>query len=501
MFDVSREDITEGSLPRALLVLAAPLVAQTLVQVLQQVVDVFWVGRLGEAPVAAVGLAAPLVGLVAVTSAVTYRGTQVVVSQRVGAGERETARRAVGNAVLAGAVLALAVATVGAALARPLVGLLDPGPTVAPLAAVYFVVVAYGFVLAAMSDALEGGFVGWGDARAALYINGTAVATNVVLDPLLILGYGPFPRLEVLGAALATGLGYGAGLLLALALALRGRRPFALGAGAFRPDAALVRSVAEVGSPAGGQRIGRQLARLVVVAIVSAAGGAAALAAYTVGARIASVAFVPAAGLGNAAASVVGQNVGAGNPDRAERATWLAVGIGTGGLALVGALQWLFPVELARLFVPGISGAGLALTVAYLRILAYGYPALGAIYTAEAGFNGSGHTGVAMRSTLLQYWGVRVPVAALGAFVLGYGALGPFWAVTLSNVAAAVGLVLYFRHRSGSGLLEGTFDSADGADGADGESDGESDDESETEREGEGDDRTSEGERATSETE
>lgn len=455
MFDVSQEDITEGSLSRALLVLAAPLIAQTLVQVLQQVVDVFWVGRLGEAPVAAVGLAAPLVGLVAVTSAVTYRGTQVVVSQHVGADEHDAARRAVANAVLGGGVMALGVATVGAALARPLVGLLDPGPAVAPLAVVYFVIVAYGFGFAAMSDALEAGFVGWGDARAALYVNGTAVAVNVVLDPLFILGYGPFPRLEVRGAALATALGYGVGLLLALALALRGRRAFGLSLDAFRLDAGLVRSVAEIGVPAGGQRIGRQLARLVVVAIVAAVGGAAALAAYTVGARIASIAFAPAAALGNAAASVVGQNVGAGNPDRAERATWLAVGIGVGGLALVGALQWLFPVELARLFVPGISGAGLALTVAYLHILAYGYPALGAIYTAEAGFNGAGHTRVAMVSTLLQYWAVRVPVAAIGAFVLGYGALGPFWAVTLSNVAAAIGLVLYFRHRVGSGLLEG----------------------------------------------
>jgi Na+-driven multidrug efflux pump len=247
-------------------------------------------------------------------------------------------------------------------------------------------------------------------------------------------------------------------------MALRGRRPFGLASETFRIDAGLVRSIAEVGLPAGGQRIGRQLARLVVVAVVSAAGGAAALAAYTVGARIAAIAFSPAVALGNAAASVVGQNIGAGNADRAERATWLAIGIGVGGLALVGAVQWLFPAALARVFVPDISGTGLALTVAYLRILTYGYPALGAIYAAEAGFNGAGHTRVTMLSTLLQYWGVRVPVAALGAFVLGYGALGPFWAVTLSNITAAVGLVLYFRHRVGAGLLEGVVGEDDADD-------------------------------------
>ena len=115
-------------------------------------------------------------------------------------------------------------------------------------------------------------------------------------------------------------------------------------------------------------------------------------------------------------------------------------------------IQYLLPELIAAVFVPGIEGEALALSVAYLQILAFGYWALGTIWTVEAGFDGAGRTDVSMYSTMLQYWAVRVPIAAVGAFVLGWGALGPFWAVTASNVVAAVGLCAYFRYSVASGL-------------------------------------------------
>ncbi|MFC7135763.1 MATE family efflux transporter [Halobaculum litoreum] len=202
------------------------------------------------------------------------------------------------------------------------------------------------------------------------------------------------------------------------------------------------------------------MARLVVVAIVSVTGGAAALTAYTIGARVATVVFVPAAAIGSAGTTLVGQNLGANQPARATRATWLGVGVGAVGLGAIGVVQYLFPTAIAGLFVPGIEGEALGLSVAYLQILALGYWALGTIWTVEAGFNGAGRTDVSMYSTMLQYWAVRVPVAAVGAFVLGWGALGPFWAVTVSNVVAAAGLVGYFRYSTADGLHERAAESA-----------------------------------------
>ena len=302
MFDLSPEDITEGSLARALLALAAPLLVQNLVQVVQQVVDLFWLGRLNSAAVAAVGLALPVVALLfAFIITAPYVGTQVLVSQRIGGDDVTAARRTAAT----GLGLALALGTVGGLVlwagARPLTELLTlarggAGGDVTRLATTYLGVIALGLPFAAASDAVEGAFIGWGDSRAPLYVSIATVGTNLALDPVLIFGWGPVPALEVQGAALATIAGYAAGFALALALALRGRNGGMYSRAAARFDRDELRELLDVGAPVAGQSAVRQVVRVLIVAVAFAAGGAAGLAAYTVGARIASIAFVPAIG-------------------------------------------------------------------------------------------------------------------------------------------------------------------------------------------------------------
>jgi len=453
VLDVSREDIATGSLPRVLLLLAVPLVAQNLALVAQQVVDLFWVGRLGGDAVAAVGLSTVVIGLAMVPVLVFAVGSQVLTAQRVGAGTVERARRVPVNAAGAAVVVTSVVGVGLVVLAPTVVGLFDPSAAVADMAVAYLSAYSLALVATGASDALESGFTGWGDTRAAFLVNATAIAVNVVLDPLLILGYWVFPAWGVAGAAVATAVGYAVGALLALALAIRGRGDFRLTRASVTPDLPTVREVLGVGLPIAGQNAGRQIARLLVVAVVSIVAGAPGLAAYHIGSQVASVAFVPAQGLGQAATSVVGQNLGAERPDRARRATWLAVAVAAGGLAVLAAGQWLAPAAIARVFVPDLAGEALTYAVTYLQILAVGYPALGVIYAVEAGFNGANRTAVSMYSTLLQYWAVRLPVAAGGAFLLDWGVEAVFWAVTLSNVAAAAWLLGYFRVASGRGLL------------------------------------------------
>jgi putative MATE family efflux protein len=453
MFDVNRDDITGGSLARALVVLAVPLVAQNLALVAQQVVDLFWVGRLGSDAVAGVGLATVVIALVSVPLLALFTGSQVLTSQRVGADRILAARRVPFTA----AAMAVAVAVVlGAGLfafAEPVVALFDAGPAASVAAATYLAAFAFALVTQAASDTLESGFTGWGDTKAAFAVNVVAIVVNLTLDPLLILGVWVFPRWEVFGAAVATAIGYGVGALFALALAYRGREEFRLTRRAVVPELATAREVVEVGGPIAVKNSGQQVARLVVVGIVATVGGAPGLAAYYLGWQVATLAFVPPNGLGQAATSIIGQNLGADRPDRASRTTWLAVAIAVVGLALLGAVQWLFPRTLALLFVPEMSGQALEYSMLYLEILAYGYWALGAIYTLEAGFNGAGRTKVSMYATLLQYWGVRLPIAAVGAFVLLLDMSAVFWAVTISNVAAAVGLMAYYYHSASNGML------------------------------------------------
>ena len=465
MFQVDSEEITRGPLLRALVVLAVPLLAQNFVQVANQVVDLFFLGRLSEAAVAGVSLAAPAVVLLfALAVYAPFVGTQVLVSQYVGAGDDSGSVSALGAGLLVAAAAGLLLGGVAFLTAPWLADLLvaiqpagERTATVRGFATDYLRAVAAGLVVVTLADTVEAAFIGWGDSRAALYINLATVAVNVVLDPLLIFGLGPFPRLEVLGAGLALVAGSVAGLGTGAVLAASGRvEGYRLGAAvrsALAADADEVRELFDIGTPTAAQQAVRQIVNVLMVVVVFAAGGAAGLAAYFVGARVASVSFVPATGLQQAAQSIVGQNIGADATDRARRTTWLGAAVAVAGLALVGVLQWLFPAQIVGLLVPELDGRAFEFSVSYLRILAYGYPAIGAAYLLEGGFNGARRTRTSLVATLVQFWAVRLPVAAAGAFLLGWGVEAVFWAVTVSNVLVAVGLGLYYRRAVANGML------------------------------------------------
>ncbi|MFW5939312.1 MAG: MATE family efflux transporter [Halolamina sp.] len=474
MLDLDTGDITEGRLSRALLVLAAPLVAQNLVQVANSAADVFWLGRLGDGAVGAVGLNQPIMALLFVPLTAAMVGTQVLVSQRIGAENDAGARKAVFHGVclafVAGVLLTLLIAPNAGVIVR----FLGAGPEVAPQAAAYLSAYLVLFPFTSVSDTVEMGFVGAGDSKTAMYLNFLAIAGNLVLDPLLIFGIGPFPELEVAGAALATVLGYTMAMVLGLYWLTGDHGSISLSLADAGIDVDEIRELVDIGLPSGGQRLAAQSVRLVVVAIVTVVGGAAGLAAYTVGARIATIAFVPAQGLQQAGQSVVGQNLGADRPDRARRATWTGVGIAAGALTVIGGVQFLVPDLLTQLFVPDLSAEGRALSVRYLEILAYGYWAIGATYMLLAGLNGARRTKTSLIVDLVKYWGIRLPIAllalpvgyavgALGLSVapgLGWGMEAIFWAVTGSNVLAALGLGVYFRYATAEGMMRRAADVA-----------------------------------------
>jgi putative MATE family efflux protein len=468
MLDVASEDITEGNLTRAMLLLAVPLVAQGFVRVAEQVVDLFWLGRLSGDAVAGVGLAMPVYSLVvALVFFAPMVGTQVVVSQRVGSGDGDGARRAAFNGVLVAGGVAVACGLVGYVAAEPAIAWLasmDPttsgGVQLRDTAATYLRVLLLGLSLAAISDVIENVYIAHGDSKTSLYMNVLSVAVVVVLDPFLIFGIGPFPRLEVEGAALATVAGWAAGLALGAGFLLSRRRPGLFSWATARPDAGDVRELLEVGVPTAAQQFARQTARFAVVVVVFLAGGGAGIAAYYVGARVATLAFVPAISFQQAVQSVVGQNLGADRPDRADRATWTATALAVGGLAGLGVVQWVVPGGIVAVLAPELRGQAATFAVDYLTILAYGYPAIGAAYILEAGFNGARRTRVSFVATLLQFYAVRLPIAVAGAFALGFGVHAVFWAVTASNVVMALGLAVYYRYSVSVGMLDRAVEAA-----------------------------------------
>lgn len=459
MDESNAKRITEGSLPKALFYLTVPLLLQNLIQVLQLLIDLFWLGRHSEAAVAALGLIYPLSGLLfAVTIAIPFIGTQVLVSQRIGSDDAAGARRATAVGLVLALGLSLLGAVVVATTARPLVDLItmtqpsSVASEVAGLAATYFTIIAFGVVFASTSDVIEASYVARGDSRAALYMSVATIATNAILDPILIFGHGPVPSLGMAGAAIATVTGNVAGLVLALGFNAAGRSGGVISTDAFGTHWEDLREIVHIGYPKASQSLARRTARLFVISLVFAAGGTVGLAAYIIGSRVSAFASIPAYGLQSATQSVVGQNLGADSPDRANRATWIAVGFAAALLGVIGAVQWLIPGTLVTLLAPTADGRLFDLAVTFLKILALGYPALGVVYVLQGGFNGARRTKVSFVSSLLQYWTVQVPVAVAVALWFHASVTAIFWAITGSNVVTALGLAIYYVVVTNRGL-------------------------------------------------
>lgn len=468
MSSANSERITEGSLLKALVSLSFPLFLQNLIQVGQLLIDLFWLGRYSADAVAALGLLYPLMGLLfTFVTAVPFIGTQVLVSQRVGADDDEGANRATASGVTLAVVFGLTAAVVVPLSADSMVTLITAiqpqetaAATVGQLAATYFTIIALGIVVSSTGDVLEASFVARGDSRAALYLSVVTVGANVVFDPLLIFGYGPFPPLGMSGAALATVSGYVAALILALAFNAVGRSGGVVSTDGFRLDFDEYRELVEIGYPKASESLARRSARLFVVSLMFAVGGTVGLGAYIIGSRVSSVASIPAKGFQSATQSIVGQNLGSNQPGRANRTTWLGVGLSMSVLGVFALIQWTVPGMLVNSLAPEAEGELFALAVKFLRITALGYPALGAVYIFQGGFNGARRTKVSFVSSLMQYWLVQVPVALAAKLWLDAGIELIFWGITGSNVIAAVGLGAYYLFLSNRGFHEDAVEAA-----------------------------------------
>ncbi|PHQ37584.1 MATE family efflux transporter [Halorubrum persicum] len=475
MFDVDREAITGGPVGRVLLLLAAPLVAQNLVYVANALVDTFWLGRVSEDAVAAVGLSLPIQSLLGAAVVVAALGTQILVAQRAGDGDAAGARRvAVTGAAVALAVTG-AIAVPVVAYSEELVRLLGADPVLAGTTATYLAIIVAVLPLGAVGDTVENCFTAYGDTRAVLHVSVASVLVNLVAAPVLIFGAGPVPALGVAGAALATAISavVGLGHVLAYAAGI-GRDTFRLTREAVAADRSTAREILRVGLPLGGQRGASELVRVLVVGLVAVAGGAAGVAAYTVGARVATLAVVPALGMQQAAQSMIGQNLGADAPERARRTTVVGTGMVVAAFLALGAVQFLFAGAITDFLAPDLTAAGRSLSASYLRILAASYWALGGTYTLLAGFNGASRTRTSLVADLVKYWGVRFPIAVgsvpatatFGAFGvavapgLGWGVEAVFWAVAVSNVVGFCGLGAYFRYTTRRGLFGNAADRA-----------------------------------------
>ncbi len=439
-------DYTRGNLTRAIWLLAIPMVLEMAMESTFAVVDLFFVGRLGKAAVAAVGLTEAMLTIVYAIGLGLAMSTTAMVARRIGEGDPAAAAVAAKQAIALVWLIGLGVGGACIGFAPQLLEAMGASPEVIAIGTNYCRIVLGSQVVVLLLFVQNAILRGAGDAMLAMKTLWFANVTNCILDPLLIFGLGAIPGLGLTGAAVATLIGRGLGVAYQMRALRNGKSRIVLRGSLREVDARAMFTLLRL-SVFGISQFLIATASWVVLNSVAARFGDTAVAGYTVGIRILVFTYLPAWGLANAVATLVGQNLGARDPARAERAVWSAAGYNATFMATVGLVMWLAADPLVGWF--SDDPAVCALAADCLRIFSYGYPmyALGMVLVQA--FNGAGDTATPTWINLFGYWMVQIPLAyglALGTpLSSGLGATGVFWAVVLSESLIAVVAWVWFR--------------------------------------------------------
>jgi putative MATE family efflux protein len=437
------EDYTEGSLNRAVFLLAVPMILEMVMESVFGILDVYFVGRLGPDAVAAVGLTESLLTVVFAVAMGLCMSTTALVARRIGEKQPEEAARAAVQAITVGIVTSLPFAAVGVFWPREVLTLVGAPASVVETGWGYTAWMLGGNASIMLIFLINAIFRGAGDATVAMRSLWLANAVNVVLDPCLIFGLGPFPELGVTGAAIGTTVGRTVGVAYQLRALASAHGRVRVERRHVRLDRSLMVHLVQLSVGGVGQFLIGTASWLGLVRILSLF-GAGALAGYTIALRIVIVALLPSWGMSNAVATLVGQNLGAGKPDRAERSVWI---VGLYNMVFLLGVMAVFLVGAEPLIAVFSSDPEVQrLGALCLRVVSYGYAFYAWGMVLVQAFNGAGDTVTPTWINLGCYWLFQIPLALGLAQALGYGPLGVFLAITLAeSLLAVVGLLVFRR--------------------------------------------------------
>ena len=435
-------DYTSGSLGRAVLLLAVPMVLEMGMQSVFSVVDVYFVGRLGPEAVAILGLSDSLLALVFAVSIGLSMGAAALVARRIGEGAPQRASVAAVQAIASGCALSLVLGVLGVVYAADLLALLGASSEVAANGRTFTAIMLGGCVTVTLLFLINGIFRGAGDPVLAMRALWLANLVNIVLDPILIFGLGPIPALGLEGAAVATTVGRGLGVAYQLRALTNGNGRVVVDWRRARIELPTLLRLLRI-SGIGILQYLVGTASFVGLIRILAPFGDTVLAGYTVAVRVIIFVLLPVWGVGNAAATLVGQNLGAGRPDRAERAVWFTARLNTLLLGIVGIVFMVFARPVVGLL--ATDPEVLALAAACLRIVAASYVFWGFGLVTVVAFNGAGDTTTPTWINFFVYWLVQLPLAWALAGPAGLGPHGVFVTVAVCQTLMAVVGVLAFR--------------------------------------------------------
>jgi putative MATE family efflux protein len=435
-------EYTSGSIPRAIALLSIPMVLEMVLESLFAVVDIFFVAKLGDNAVATVGVTESMLALVyGVVMGISAAATATV-ARRIGEKDKEGANRAAAQTVILSLIAAAAMGIPMCLGAEWLLGQMSNSPEVARYGTNFTRIMfggMAGIVLLFTNNAI---LRGAGDAVYAMRALWLANIINLTLDPILIFGFGPIPAFGVTGAAIATTTGRTVGALYGLWLLFNGRGEIHIEARHWKWDTGLIRQMLSIAGPATFQYLVPTASWVGLMRIVSLSGPTA-VAAYTIAIRIIIFTILPAWGLSNAAATLVGQNLGAKEPDRAQRSVMLCGLYNMGFLVGVSLAFIILADPLIAFFTTDPAVAPLAADC--LRILGYGYAFYAWGMVLVQAFNGAGDTRTPTVINFACYWMFQIPLAYFLAQSWNLGPRGAFWAVPIAESALAVLAFVVFQ--------------------------------------------------------
>jgi MATE family, multidrug efflux pump len=438
----SEQDFTTGSINRAILLLAIPMVLEMAMESLFAVVDVFWVAHLGSNAVATVGLTESMIILVASVALGLSLSTTAMVARRIGEKDHEGAAVAAVQSIAIGLLVALIVGAIGVADGPALLRLMGAPADMVRVGSSYTRIMLGGcatVILLYLNNAI---FRGAGNAAIAMRVLWFANLINLILDPCLIFGLGPFPRWGVTGAATATTIGRGLGVVFQFVVLARGTDRIRVGLKQLRLDMGVMARLVRVSTTGILQFLIAHTSWIGLVRIV-AMFGATAIASYTIAIRIVIFAILPSWGMSNAAATLVGQNLGAREPERAEKSVWRTGFYNMVFLGGLGVFFILFAEPVIRLFTT--DPAIVPLAAACLRLLSYGniFYAYGMVMVQA--FNGAGDTVTPTIVNVFCYWLWEIPLAYWLAIHAGLQARGAFLSIPIAEGTLAIVSMILFR--------------------------------------------------------
>jgi putative MATE family efflux protein len=435
-------DYTQGSIRKAIFLLSIPMVLEMIMESVFAIVDIFFVSKLGADAVATVGLTESILTLVYAIAFGLSVATTALISRRIGEKNPNAASHIAFQAIITGFIVSLFIAVPGILYAKNILSMMGANHSIINEMSSFTAIMLGGNSIIMMLFIINAAFRSAGNATISMRVLWLGNIINIVLDPLLIFGIGIFPEMGVTGAAVATTIGRGVAVLYQFYLLFKGKQKVKLVLSKLYIDFKVIVQIVRLSLGSIGQNVIGTSSWIALMRIISIFGSAV-IAGYTIAIRLIIFALLPSWGLSNAASTLVGQNLGANQPERAEKSVWIAGKINMVVMGIIGLIFAIIPQIFIKLFIH--EEAVIIIGTSGLRIVSLGFISYGLGMVLMNAINGAGDTLTPIRLNFICFWLVEIPLAYLLAITLGANQQGVFFAIIIAESFLTILAYLWFR--------------------------------------------------------